>query len=129
VHQVEHAVDYAVDSSLWLHLSNGLNLQVVHHLFPQVGWGHYTSLAPIVADVCAAHGVSYTTQPSFWAALRSHLSHLARVNAGADASVWVQPAPGVASQATLSALGQLDNMKTIADLATVVCREHEDQGS
>jgi hypothetical protein len=29
-HQIEHTLDYAVDSPLWLHLSNGLNLQVVH---------------------------------------------------------------------------------------------------
>ena len=28
-HQVEHALDYAVDSAFWLHISNGLNLQVL----------------------------------------------------------------------------------------------------
>ena len=62
--QVQHTVDYAVGSTLWLHLSNGLNLQVVHHLFPQVGWGHYTALAPIIAEVCRQHGVAYATKVS-----------------------------------------------------------------
>lgn len=36
VHQIGHALDYATESRFWLHVSNGLNLQVVHHLFPQV---------------------------------------------------------------------------------------------
>jgi hypothetical protein len=48
VHQVEHTLDYAIDSTFWLHVSNGLNLQAVHHLFPQIGWGHYKDLAPII---------------------------------------------------------------------------------
>ena len=48
VHQVGHAMDYAVDSTLWLHASNGLNLQAIHHLFPQVAWEHYTTLVSIV---------------------------------------------------------------------------------
>jgi len=107
-HQVEHALDYAVDSPLWLHLSIGLNLQVVHHLFPQVGWGHYTALQPIVRAVCDEHGVRYTTAPSFSAALRSHFAHLARINSGSLASVWPRPARGHAKPGILHRLEQLD---------------------
>ena len=39
---------------------------VVHHLFPQIGWGHYTALAPIIKRTCQEHGVKYTTAHSFF---------------------------------------------------------------
>lgn len=87
-HQVEHALDYASGSRLWLHLSVGLNLQVEHHLFPQVGWGHYRALAPIVRATCAEFGVAYSEQPSFWAALKGHFSHIRRLNSGELADRW-----------------------------------------
>merc|ERR1711865_341137 len=110
VHQVEHALDYAVDSTFWLHISNGLNLQVVHHLFPQVGWGHYKALAPIIRDVCDEFGVTYATQPTFWAALRSHLGYLEDINEGAYGSVWVPALPQTckAQPSALHLLSQLD---------------------
>lgn len=107
VHQVEHSLDYAVGSTLWLHLSLGLNIQVVHHLFPQVAWGHYHRLQPIVRRVCDEFGVRYATSPSLSAALRSHLEHLERINAGAHASVWLRPAEGHAPHLALRKLNQL----------------------
>ena len=36
VHQVSTTADWGTDSTLWLYLSNGLNHQTLHHLFPQV---------------------------------------------------------------------------------------------
>jgi len=108
VHQVENALDYAVESRFWLHISLGLNLQVVHHLFPQVAWCHYTDLSPIVRDVCSEFGVNYNTKTSFWEALASHFSYLKLINDEPYASVWVRPPPGRASVATLHALDQLD---------------------
>ena len=90
-HQVEHALDYASGSRFWLHLSNGLNLQVEHHLFPQVGWGHYRALAPIVRATCAEFGVTYAHQPTFWAALKAHHAHVQRLNSGELADEWARP--------------------------------------
>merc|ERR1712232_337835 len=80
IHQVEHTLDYAVDSYFWLHVSNGLNLQVVHHLFPQVGWGHYKELSPIVQNVCKEFNVKYSTKPGLFAALWSHYKYLVSIN-------------------------------------------------
>jgi hypothetical protein len=101
-------MDYAADSALWLHASDGLNLQAVHHLFPQVAWGHYTALAPIIHCVCRAHGVRYSTVPTFWDALRRHLGYLSDINEGAYASVWLPDAHrnGRAPEAALVTLGQ-----------------------
>lgn len=105
-HQVEHAIDYAVGSTFWLHVSVGLNLQVIHHLFPQVGWGHYTELSPIVRDVCAEFNVKYTVKPSFWDAVASHYRHLVDINYGPNADVWFRPPVGKANFGTLDLLGQ-----------------------
>jgi len=107
MHQVENALDYAVDSTFWLHVSNGLNLQVVHHLFPQVGWGHYKELAPIIRDVCDEFNVKYSTKPTFWDAMQSHYDYLVTVN-DTEASTWVRPHPGRASRKALYTLGQMD---------------------
>lgn len=108
IHQVENALDYAVDSRFWLHVSNGLNLQVIHHLFPQVGWGHYKELSPIIRDVCDEFNVKYSTKPTFWEAMRSHYDYLVTVNDEPDGSVWVRPHPGRASTKALYMLGQMD---------------------
>lgn len=90
VHQMGHALDYAVGSRLWLHVSNGLNLQVVHHLFPQVGWGHYIELSKIIAEVAKEHGLTYNVKPGFREAMGSHLQYLARINdSDQDGSIWV----------------------------------------
>jgi fatty acid desaturase len=109
--QVEHTLDYAIGSTFWLHVSNGLNLQVVHHLFPQVGWGHYVQLAPIIREVCADFNVVYATKSSFWEALASHYSYLVSINDGPNASLWVQSSPGQASPETLRVLGQFDAVR------------------
>merc|ERR1712139_203452 len=80
LHQLSHAMDYAVGSRFWLHASNGLNLQTVHHLFPQVGWGHYPELSQIVAQVCAEFDLTYNTKPSIYDAFTAHYTHLTKVN-------------------------------------------------
>jgi hypothetical protein len=108
IHQVEHSLDYAVDSKFWLHISNGLNLQVVHHLFPQVGWGHYRELSVIVQEVCTCFDVTYSTERSFFAAATSHFEYLTRINDEPLASVWVRPPINYATEEVMQCLDQVD---------------------
>lgn len=108
VHMVMHAFDYAIESRLWLHLSIGLNLQVVHHLFPQVAWCHYKDLVPIVQEVCDEFGVRYSKAPTFWAAMASHVKYLGAINDEPHGEVFVEPQERWASRRALSFLGQLD---------------------
>jgi len=56
-HQVASAWDYSVDNPLIGAVANGLNNQLVHHLFPSVHPCHFVALAPIIADVGAKHGI------------------------------------------------------------------------
>lgn len=108
IHQVEHALDYSVDSAFWLHVSNGLNLQVVHHLFPQVGWGHYLEIEPIVREVCKEFNVTYSTKPNLLAALSSHYDYLKSINDEPNGSLWIRPPAGRAGQPALAVLDQVD---------------------
>ena len=75
-----HTADYCTGSTLWLHLSNGLNNQIVHHLFPSVDWTHYPDLAAIVRDTAKECGVPHTEFASFAEALRAHFAYLRVLN-------------------------------------------------
>ena len=57
--QVETANNFAPNSALWHILSNGLNLQIEHHLFPGLNHSHLHRIAPVVQATCAEFGVSY----------------------------------------------------------------------
>jgi linoleoyl-CoA desaturase len=76
VHQVETTVDFCPRNKLLTWGLGGLNFQIEHHLFPRLPHTLYPVIAPIVARHCERHGVRYTTQPTLWAALRSHFRHL-----------------------------------------------------
>ncbi|GMH39558.1 hypothetical protein BSKO_07456 [Bryopsis sp. KO-2023] len=80
--QVEGTSDFAHDSWLWMHVSGGLNFQVVHHLFPWVCHVHYPRIAPIIKDVCKEFDVRYVIYPTFLSAVQAHFKHLKRVGMG-----------------------------------------------
>ena len=44
--QVQSSVDFARDSRLLNWYVGGLNLQIEHHLFPQISHPHYAAMAP-----------------------------------------------------------------------------------
>jgi linoleoyl-CoA desaturase len=71
-HQVDTTVDFAQGNRLLTWYLGGLNFQIEHHLFPRICHVHYPALAPIVEEVCGAHGVRYLVYPTLWAAIRSH---------------------------------------------------------
>jgi fatty acid desaturase len=57
--QVEASNNFAPDSRVWHVLSNGLNLQIEHHLFPGLNHCHLHRIAPTVRRTCEEHGVRY----------------------------------------------------------------------
>lgn len=71
-HQVQTSVDFAPGHPGWTWFLGGLNYQLEHHLFPRVCHAHYPALAPLVREVCEAHGLTYRVMPSVRAALASH---------------------------------------------------------
>jgi fatty acid desaturase len=61
--------NFCTDSALWTLLSNGLNFQIEHHLFPGINHEHLWRIAPTVQAACAAAGVEYKSFGSFRAIL------------------------------------------------------------
>ena len=85
--QVSTSADFSHGSWFWLHVSGGLNYQVVHHLFPGVVHTHYAALAPIVLEVAKDFGIPYKVYPSFWSALCAHFEHVRLLGKGAVPSM------------------------------------------
>lgn len=80
-HQVESTVDFSPGNHLLAWYLGGLNFQIEHHLFSRVCHVHYPSIAPIVQEVCARHGVRYQSHRTVWSALGSHTRWLRRLGA------------------------------------------------
>lgn len=57
--QVETANNFASESLFWHVLSNGLNHQIEHHLFPGLNHCHLQHVAPVVRETCEEFGVEY----------------------------------------------------------------------
>lgn len=57
--QVETSNNFASGSIFWHFLSNGLNHQIEHHLFPGLNHCHLSLIAPIVQKTCEEFGVQY----------------------------------------------------------------------
>jgi linoleoyl-CoA desaturase len=74
--QVQSSVDFARDSRLLNWYVGGLNLQIEHHLFPQISHLHYARLAPIVETTSREFGVRYSAHPTFGAAVAAHYRQL-----------------------------------------------------
>lgn len=108
VHQLQHAFNYALSSPFWLHASIGLNHHATHHLFPQIGWGHYLALAPIIQEVCDQFDVKLHVATTFGEALKSHWHYIKSINDEPNASVWVRPPIRHAPEMGLNWANQID---------------------
>lgn len=74
--QVETANNFAPHSHFWHILSNGLNLQIEHHLFPSINHSHLYRIAPVVEQTCKEFGVNYKCFRSWSEVFRATLTWL-----------------------------------------------------
>ena len=65
VEQVETANNFCPQSLPWHILSNGLNLQIEHHLFPGLNHCHLPCIQPTVQATCEEFGVRYKCYDSW----------------------------------------------------------------
>jgi fatty acid desaturase len=78
--QVETSNNFAPDSYAWHVLSNGLNLQIEHHLFPGLNHCHLHHIAPVVRQTCLEHGVQYKSYGSWREIVHATLTWLDRLS-------------------------------------------------
>ena len=62
--QVETSSNFATHSWVWFVLSNGLNFQIEHHLFPGINHEHLWRVQPVVKEACREFGVNYKSYNS-----------------------------------------------------------------
>jgi linoleoyl-CoA desaturase len=92
-HQVRATADFAPRNRILGWYVGGLNLQVEHHLFPDVCHVHYPALARIVAAACAEHGIPYRAQPSLHGAVAAHFRLLRALGRKGGALAAASPVP------------------------------------
>ena len=72
--QVETSASWG--NGFWSFFSGGLNLQIEHHLFPQISHIHLRKLAPIVKQTAEEFGIPYRASTTYWQALGLHTQML-----------------------------------------------------
>jgi len=74
--QVLTSNNFSPQSTAWHILSNGLNLQIEHHLFPHLNHCHLRKIQPVVRQVCEEWGVEYKCYEGYREAFRGLLAYL-----------------------------------------------------
>ena len=84
LHVLETTADFSRNNKLGTWLMGGINIHVIHHIFPKVCHVHYAELTKILKRVCDDFGIEYQENPNFWIALKNHylmLKHLSHPDA------------------------------------------------
>lgn len=84
LHVLETTADFSRNNKIGSWLMGGINIHVVHHIFPDVCHVHYAALTDIIAETAREFGIEYKENPSFWVALKKHyliLKHLSKPDA------------------------------------------------
>lgn len=74
-HAFAASTDMAVDNRLFTAFIGGLNLHVIHHLFPGINHVHFRALLPIMMEVAEDYGVEYR-YTTLWEGLVAHFRFL-----------------------------------------------------
>lgn len=72
-HIFDTTVDYARGNRFTTWILGGLNLHVIHHMFPAICHVHYPALTKIVKATAAEHGLSYRETRTVTGAFLAHL--------------------------------------------------------
>ncbi len=78
-HIMETTADFSINNRFITFIGGGLNIHVVHHLFPNVCQIHLPELAKIVQQTAKEFDVTYKVYPSAWSALESHMEIMKRL--------------------------------------------------
>ena len=76
VQQIKASNNFCPQSIFWHYVSNGLNLQIEHHLFPGINHCHLPKIQPIVKDMCIEHGIPYKCYDSWYDIMNATLEWL-----------------------------------------------------
>jgi len=84
LHVLETTADFGRTSRIGTWLMGGINIHVIHHIYPQICHVHYPALTEILRETCIDHGIEYNENKTFTKALVKHykiLKHLSKPDA------------------------------------------------
>jgi len=76
IHVLETTADFSTENKFVTWLTGGINIHVVHHLYPHINHVHYIPLTRIIKQTAIDHGIQYRENKNFWTALRLHYKML-----------------------------------------------------
>lgn len=80
IHVLETTADFSRTKRIPSWFMGGINIHVIHHLFPQICHVHYIPLTKIVEQTAREHGMVYLENPNFWVALKKHFQMLHKLS-------------------------------------------------
>lgn len=86
MHVLETTADFSRKKRLSSWLMGGINIHVIHHIYPKICHVHYDALTDILKETAEEFGIEYHENPNFWVALKKHMQmlyHLSKPNATA----------------------------------------------
>ena len=76
IHVLETTADFSRKSRIGSYLMGGINIHVIHHIFPHINHVHYQKVTPILIQCAEEYGIKYNEFKTFPQALRAHMSML-----------------------------------------------------
>ncbi len=76
VNQVTSTINYRTDNIVTRLLCFGLDIQIEHHLFPNIPHSTLRQIQPVVRDYCAQNGVTYIERSDVFEMAKSYWRHL-----------------------------------------------------
>lgn len=76
INQVSHTMNYKTDNPFIRFISFGLDIQIEHHLFPNIPHSTLRQVQHIVRDYCIKHNVKYIEKQDIYEMAKSYWQHL-----------------------------------------------------
>jgi len=76
LHVLATTADFGRKNPIGTWFMGGINLHVVHHIFPTICHVHYPKLTHILKDTCDDYGLTYQENPNLWVAFSKHMQML-----------------------------------------------------
>ena len=76
INQVTSTINYRTDNIVTRFLCFGLDIQIEHHLFPNIPHSTLRQIQPVVRDYCAQKGVTYIERSDVFEMAKSYWWHL-----------------------------------------------------
>jgi linoleoyl-CoA desaturase len=74
--QVSSAINYRTDNPISRYICFGLDIQIEHHLFPNIPHSSLGQIQPVVKLYCDKNDIPYTEYPNMGLAIINYIKYL-----------------------------------------------------